>query len=141
MYIYLKTIKEKKKVTESNKDNEEEEEEEEEADEEMVATDNEEVKITRDIILKGIEALQAYMPHPTADPVFFQRMLLKIRGIDDETALWFPWGAPPLRTLGDCMDAADKDPYLAEYAKDILDRFRAAFGSSTPAQLAFMDKK
>jgi len=134
----------KGKATINDQENNEEEEEEEEEgdeDEEMATTENEEVKITRDIILKGIEAVQAYMPHPTTDPVFFQRMLLKIKAIDDETALWFPWGVPPLRTLGDCMDAADKDPYLAEYAKDILDRFRAAFGTNTPAQLAFMDKK
>jgi len=120
--------------------NDEEEEEEEEEDMAPDTEENDDVKMTRDIILKGIETLQAYMPHPTADPVFFQRMLLKIKAMDDETALWFPWGAPPLQTLGDCMSAGDKDPYLVEYAKDILDRFRAAFGSNTPAQLAFMDK-
>jgi len=127
---------------EEGEEQEGEEEEEGEQEEGAPETDEdmEEVKQTRDVILKGIDILQAYMPHPASDPVFFQRMLMKIKAMDDETALWFPWGAPPLQALGLCLNS-DKDPYLAKYAKDILDRFMAAFNTTTlPEQLAFMNK-
>jgi hypothetical protein len=50
--------------------------------------------------MQGVEALGAYIPNPETDPVFFKRMVVKMRTVaieapEEYSQLWFPLGTDP----------------------------------------------
>jgi hypothetical protein len=45
----------------------------------------------RETILQGVEALNAYIPDPAIDPIYFKRMICKMRNAYDND-VWFPLG-------------------------------------------------
>jgi hypothetical protein len=55
---------------------------------------------TAAVVLKAVEALNAYLPSPADDIDWFKRVLKGIRSVQrDPTAAkvhWYPWGCPPV---------------------------------------------
>jgi len=80
--------------------NDEDDEYIEEEDFEGDEVESDTTKRIRESIMQGVEALGAYIPNPETDPVFFKRMVVKMRTVGNEapqeySQLWFPLGTDP----------------------------------------------
>lgn len=54
-------------------------------------TQEEETELAKDIresVLKGVEALHAYLPLPSTDMLYFKRMLLRMQAGDELSQKW-----------------------------------------------------
>eukprot|EP01120_Amphizonella_sp_Union-15-10_P002623 TRINITY_DN12933_c0_g1_i1.p1 TRINITY_DN12933_c0_g1~~TRINITY_DN12933_c0_g1_i1.p1 ORF type:complete len:337 (-),score=68.31 TRINITY_DN12933_c0_g1_i1:31-1041(-) len=78
--------------------------------------------VIKSTILQSIDRLQAYMPSPESDMVWFKRMLKSMNGSVDPS--WFPWGIPPLNKLVESVKS--QDLFVREYAYSILKLFSEA---------------
>jgi len=89
---------------------------------ELVFKENEHQTEIREKIIKCVEEMKSYFPHPS-QPIYFIRLLEKMKL--EPNSPWFPWGTPPVSRMESETESL-QDPQAKQSFQEIINALSSA---------------